>query len=348
MVAVAGAALLGGRLLLGAKADLDRGDLLIQRGEFGVRDLPERDFQFLLPGLESFLVVGQCAALAMRGGIGIVRTIRPVHSGEDGLKSVVILRRDGIELVIMAAGAVNGEALEGREGCHHHVVAVVVAGDKAVSLRDGQFDVPDKIPRAAGDEAQRDDAVRLLRVEHVSSKLFLDESRPGLVAVQRADDVIAIGPRGDAELVLVVAMRLAEVNDIEPVPRPAFAVTRAGKEAIHEMFDCRLLIADCQFQKGVHLVWRRRQAGEVKGDPADERGGISLGRWLKIFLCEFGPDEPIHRVGHRRGWTAERRHGGTCNRPESPANARGRQCFSGGVPPDDPERAQSQSHEDQP
>jgi len=56
----------------------------------------------------------------------------------------------------------DSEALEGREGGHHHVVAVVVARDEAVGLGDGQFDVADEIPRAACDEAERHDAVRVV------------------------------------------------------------------------------------------------------------------------------------------------------------------------------------------
>ena len=250
--------------------------------------------------------------------------------------------------MVVAAGTVDGEALECGEGRHHHVVAVVVAGDESVGLRDGQLNVPDEIPRAGGDEAERDDAFRLFRVENIARELFLDETRPGLVAVQRADDVIAVRPRGHAKLVLVVAVGFAEVNDIEPVPGPSFAIARAGEEAVHEAFDCRLRIANCRFEEGVHLIWRRRQAGQVESNPANERGRISLGRWLKIFLRNLGLDEPVQRMCHWRQGTNLRRHRRTRDLTEGPPTGRRRKLLPGGIPLGGQKCANSQSQEDQP
>ena len=67
--------------------------------------------------------------------------------------------------------------------------------------------------------------------EHVAGELLLDEPVVRLVGVERADDVVAVRPGVGPRLVLVVAVRLAVVDDVEPVPRPALAVVRARRAA---------------------------------------------------------------------------------------------------------------------
>ena len=162
-------------------------------------------------------------------GSAIVGPVGAVDGREHRLQAVVVFLRDRVELVVVALGAVDRQAHERADGVGDQVVAVEVAGDLAVDLGFRQLGVADEVPRAGGEEAERLDAVRRAGEEHVAGDLLLHEPRVRLVGVEGADDVIAVGPGVGPRLVLVVAVRLAEVDDIEPVPRPALAVVRARR-----------------------------------------------------------------------------------------------------------------------
>ena len=75
-------------------------------------------------------------------------------------------------------------------------------------------------------------SVGRLRVERIAGQLFFDEAGVGLVVVEGADDIVAIGPSVGAELVFIVAVGVAVVDDVEPVAAPAFAIARGGQEAV--------------------------------------------------------------------------------------------------------------------
>ena len=160
----------------------------------------------------------------MRAVNGSRRQVGRGGSGEERLQAVVVLLRNGIELVIVAAGAADGGAGEGLHRGAHHVVAVDVANSLLFDGAFADFDLSDPVERACCDEAEGDDAVLRAGVEHVAGELLPHELRERLVLVKSANDVIAIRPGVGADLVLVVAVRVTVVNDIEPVPRPSLAV----------------------------------------------------------------------------------------------------------------------------
>ena len=225
---------LGGRALFGfADEFVEEFEIAsAARGEFFV--------EVVLGGFQFALARHQFAAARGEGGVGVVDFVSAIERGENGLQAVIIELADGIELVVVALRALDGEAVEGVERVGDHVVAVEVARDFAVDFRLGHFGVTDEIPRAGGDETERLDAVGRVREKLVAGDLFLHETRVGLVAVERANHVIAIRPRVRARLVLVVTVRVAVVNDIKPVTRPAFAVARVGEQAIHQLRKCRM------------------------------------------------------------------------------------------------------------
>ena len=65
------------------------------------------------------------------------------------------------------------------------------------------------------------------------------------------------------------------MGQVEPVLAPALAVMRAGEQAIDQpLVGVRPVVAE----ERVDLVGRRRQAGQVERDAADQRDAIGLGR----------------------------------------------------------------------
>ena len=160
-----------------------------------------------------------------------------------------------------------------------HVVAVEQPRLQLVDGPFAQLDMADEVPRAGGDEPGRDHALRIARPEHVAGHLLADEPAEGEVAVERSDDVIAIGPGVVAALVLVVAVGVAVVDDVEPVPAPALAVMGAGQQPIDQSFvGVRIRVAD----ERVDLLGRRRQAEQVERTGGGSRCGDRPRGWASV------------------------------------------------------------------
>ena len=76
------------------------------------------------------------------------------------------------------------------------------------------------------DKAERGRERRFVGKNGVRRQLFLHEPRVRLVVVERVDQVVAIRPRIQPGAIHAEAVRLAIVHHVEPVPRPALAITR--------------------------------------------------------------------------------------------------------------------------
>ena len=88
-------------------------------------------------------------------------------------------------------------------------------------------------------------------------------------SLKASDDVIAIGPGVRPYLVLVVAVGVAVVDDIEPMAGPALAVARRGQQPIDQPLVCvRRVIAD----EGVDL--RRESAAGRAGRKYSRRMSV--------------------------------------------------------------------------
>ena len=66
----------------------------------------------------------------------------------------------------------------------------------------------------------------MLGPQSIGCDLFLHETRVRFVSVQRLNHIIAVGPGCLAGAVLIVAVCLRKVNQIEPVAGPALPVLR--------------------------------------------------------------------------------------------------------------------------
>src|SRR5262249_16871676 len=94
------------------------------------------------------------------------------------------------------------------------------------------------------------------------------------------------------------AVALGEAYQVEPEEGPAFAVARRGEQTVHEAV---IGVSGAVVDEGVHLIGRRRQAGGVEGDAADERDAVRVGGGGEAVRLEFRQDESIDRVAHPGG-----------------------------------------------
>ncbi len=157
------------------------------------------------------------------------------HAREDGPEAVVFTLGDGIEFVVVAAGAVDGEAEGGGEDLGDDVVEVAGAGGATEHVALG-FDVADEVPRSGGEESGCDDGRGVAWGEDIACDLFAEKAVVGFVVVEGIDDIIAVAPCVWADLVTFESVGVGVVGDVEPVPSPAFAVVGGGEEFVDEFF----------------------------------------------------------------------------------------------------------------
>ena len=92
-------------------------------------------------------------------------------------------------------------------------------------------------------------------IEQIARQLFARELIKRHVAVERADDPIAIPP-DRARLIIRVAGTVSVPRKVQPLPRPMLAIRRLGQETVHEFL--------IRFRRGIRhkrrqLRLRRRQ-----------------------------------------------------------------------------------------
>ncbi len=195
--------------------------------------------------------------------------------GQERLQPIVVGLREVVELVIVAAGAADGQAEKYRTDAIRHFREDFVAAE-------GHFRVAGvATDRAEPIETDRDFAVGLSGSDLVAGQLFADELVIGLVVVEATDDVIAIAPGAGPRTVVLEPFRLGEADDVEPVAAPAFAVVRTDQQLIDELFvSTRVRRGD---ERG-DLLRRRRQAGQVERETADQRPSIGFRGRPQPFL----------------------------------------------------------------
>ena len=171
----------------------------------------------------------------MSFGRGARAAILPFHAGEDGREGVILPLQDRIELVVVAAGAVDRHATAARHHLRDHVVEVVGAGLTPEHVALG-LDLADEIPRPSGQESGSDHRVGIVGSDHVAGDLSPKKLVVAEVGIEGLDHPVAIPPGVGPELVAFEAVGVGVVGDVEPVAGPAFAVVGRGEQAVDEFF----------------------------------------------------------------------------------------------------------------
>ena len=153
--------------------------------------------------------------------------------------------------------------------------------------------VCDVVPRAADVIPRGDQRIEVARVQHIPGDLLSDELVVGQVAVERLDHPVAVAPGVVADMVVLEALTLAEPHHVEPVPRPALAVSGRVEQAIDQ-----LLVGCLVAVLGEALDFLRlgRKPRQVEGESPDERPPVGLGRGVQVPRLELRQDEPVDAV----------------------------------------------------
>ena len=214
---------------------------------------------------------------------------------------VKILLRKGVELVIVAAAALEREAEEGGAERRHPVVDVV----DAILLLDGAAFTLLLVESVEGRGQHL--LVGGVRQE-VAGHLPERELVPRQVVVERPDHPVAPRPHVGPRPIDLETVAIGIAGQIHPVARHPLAIPRTREQSVEEFFIC---IGRRISHERLDLPRRRRQAGDVERRPADERAAIGLGLERQAPRGEPSPDDRVDRAGasgDRRQFRLHRRH----------------------------------------
>ena len=240
------------------------------------------------------------------------RPFGELHAGEHRLHGIIILLRNGIELVIVTARTPEGQPQKYRAG------GVDDVGQFVLPLHQGEIDVGafDDIKRP-GDQESR--AGIGTRTEDVPGNLLPDELIVGLVRVERLDDVVAIRMRIAPFAIRLETIRVGVADDVQPVTRPAFAVARAGQDLIHQAFP--RVLPGVGHETG-DLIRCGRKAVHYQIEATDQGPPIGLRAQLQLLRLQFRGDEGVD--GQRDARVANGGHRGTDHGLKRPPGGSGR------------------------
>ena len=122
----------------------------------------------------------------------------------------------------------------------------------------------------------------LIAGEHlVAGDLLADEAIVRLAGVEGLHHVVAVAPGVRPVEVQLEAVGVGIAHHVEPLGAPALTVMRAGEQPVDHLF---VRVGRLVLQERIHIGGRRRQAGEIEGDPPDQAAAIErVGRFESCF-----------------------------------------------------------------
>ncbi len=215
--------------------------------------------------------------------LGHDRPFLVLRAGEDSGQAVVILHRDRVVFVIVAAGAGDGQA---QDAAGQRIDSVV----PFVGGRLGLLDVLRVVDRTECEQTERRHPFVLCRiVEQIARNLSRDE-----FVVERFDNPVAVvvAARVSAGLERV-SLVFAVTGYVQPVPAPSFAVLGRIQQPVHDRGEG---IRRRVVQKGFNLLRSRRQSDEIEIDATQQRVPGRSGVRLQPGLMEPCPNEAVDVV----------------------------------------------------
>ena len=158
--------------------------------------------------------------------------------------------------MVVAAGAVEGQADEGLADRAEHLLDLILTGKLFHPLAP----TDDGVVHAGGPKAGRGSPLTT-RNGLVANQLPPDKLVVGHVAVERIDHPVAVGPGMLPLKVSLKAIALAETHHIEPVTTPSLSVGRRCEQVVNKGpvgFIGRIC------GKGVDLLCAWRQADKIE------------------------------------------------------------------------------------
>ena len=220
----------------------------------------------------------------------------PVAGTQDETRQrVIILAADGVELVVVAAGAGDGQAEE-RLGEDIDFVVDPVAF--VLADIDGRMHfLAEERPTGAQDRFIVFGArTKAGRGEQVASEVLLQEAVVGHVFIEGPHEVVAVLPGVGDGVVGFVPARLGIAHQVHPVSGPPFTEMRRGQQSIHGLFAIHCAGRTRRPIEVLQVLGLGREPGHREAGPTQPNGVADRFRWSKPSLFEGFENEVIDRV----------------------------------------------------
>ena len=180
------------------------------------------------------LLINQGNVQQFRHVRGLILKIR--RTGEHSHQGIIIPRLNGIEFMIMATCARNGQPQ--KRSARDVDLFIPNVHDHLALVRLRQRLRPQS-QKPRSHYAPRINGLPRRRRHQVPSHLLAHELVIGHIAVERVDHIVAIAPRVGIPVIFIVASRVRITRHIQPVPPPLLAITRRREQAIHNLLISR-------------------------------------------------------------------------------------------------------------
>ena len=264
------------RLEFGARAGGRREDSLLPvLLQFGNSVAPE---QFVATAFEFG------AALQIRLSLARQRRIdvRFDSGVEEGVKAVEVLLGDGIELVVVAAGAADSQS-------QPHGGNRARAIHRALDAIHLEFESPFAVVQGVAVKSSRDALVDGRAGEQVSGDLLHREAVEAQVAVERVGHPVPPSPRVRTDVVRLVAVAFSESRLVQPVHSLHFPVVRGGKQVLDHAF-----VAVCS--EATDCGGTGRKSRQIESQPSQENVRRGFGRGLEPLAFQAGGHERVDGI----------------------------------------------------
>ena len=113
-------------------------------------------------------MIGKLKTLLLDLRVKVISPLCAIDRCEDRLQVVVVRLGKGIKLMVVALATLNRHRAKRIHRVADHFIAVGVPSHLAIDLGFRHFDMPDKVPRSRGNEAQSQDAVSSAGKQHIT------------------------------------------------------------------------------------------------------------------------------------------------------------------------------------
>ena len=199
------------------------------------------------------------------------RHLRAVAAVERAQQAIVIARRHGIVFVVVKLVEASADFLF----LHRDIVQNGVC--------------------PGHNETGGGDCERIVRFKFITGQLPAHKRVERQIVIEAADNEIAIMVRRGAVRVAFLSIAIGVANHVQPMPRPAFSVMRAGQQFIDQRLRRGSRVVREFLDKRIDLFRRWRQPREIEIDPAHQLARVGAWRGRQLLSLKPGENETIDR-----------------------------------------------------
>ena len=178
-----------------------------------------------------------------------------LRTGENRSQRVIVLRRNRVELMIVAPGTGNRQP-QNRLASHIDLLVNNVIKHFDLVLFRHQLRAQRQKP--GGNDPGRIDGLSGWRRQQIAGDLLADELVVRHVSIERINNVISIAPGMGIAVILIGPGRIGIARHVQPMAAPFFPVPRRGQQPINDLGKSRRRVVS---QKRRHLAGAGRQSG---------------------------------------------------------------------------------------